>query len=132
MLYKAKAQNAQALDQWAKLAAKEVVDPDFEGVKEAVSFMALLEDEDLIWKNVPWVFQADALEAVRVRACLPFELSNIISCIRTCFCCPRYSWQKERLYSSTLTEFLISWPPKEEARFSGSSLSTSSTPRKHR
>jgi len=66
LLFKSRGESSKALDTWSKLASKQLTDPDFTGLDEAVSFLGSVEEESLIWKHAPWLFVADPSKAVEV------------------------------------------------------------------
>jgi len=66
LLYKSKGLAGQALDLWKQMTKKQLLDPDFAGLEVVINYLALIEDERLIWEHSNWVFEYNPILAVKI------------------------------------------------------------------
>lgn len=66
LFYEARNEAAQALDIWKRLEDEDLNDANHPGMECVIKCLINLNDEDLIWRYVPWVMEKDQALAVRI------------------------------------------------------------------
>lgn len=66
LFYESRNELAQALDIWKRLVDGDLKDTNYPGIECVIKCLINLNDEDLIWRYVPWLMEKDQALAVRI------------------------------------------------------------------
>ncbi|XP_046859685.1 transforming growth factor-beta receptor-associated protein 1-like isoform X2 [Xenia sp. Carnegie-2017] len=66
LLHKSCHYEEKALQLWTRLVDKELEDPNFPGIETIIKCLTSIENEELIWRYVPWIMKKDQSLAVRI------------------------------------------------------------------